>query len=69
METKSEIVHKTDNLMVIKWSGSDGFGEITLKYTGNGGYDVDAEYMDFDTMMKIFQAIDLEAEIVPVERG
>lgn len=32
-----------------------GFGYIFIKYKNNGHYDIDAEYLDFDTVAEIIK--------------
>jgi hypothetical protein len=55
---EAEIEIKTDDLMIINWSGTKGFGQLTVKHEGQGIYTVDSECMSMDTVMKIFKAIE-----------
>ena len=57
METT--ILKKTKELVVIGWSGPTGFGQLVLKYNGKGGYEVDAEYIGFETLFEIIKNTDL----------
>jgi len=57
METK--VVKKTDEEVVIEWSGPTGHGVITLKYNGRGGFIVDAEYIGLETLFEIIRNTEL----------
>ena len=57
METK--VLHKTDEEILIQWSGDTGFGELLIKYDGKGGYTCDAEYIGFKTLFEIIKNTDL----------
>ena len=55
----TKILKKTKELVVIEWDGPTGFGQLTLKYNGKGGYDVDAEFIGFETLFEIIKNTDL----------
>jgi len=57
METK--VVKKTNEEVVIEWSGPTGFGVLTLKYNGRGGFIVDAEYIGLETLFEIIRNTEL----------
>ncbi len=57
METT--VLKKTKELVVIEWDGPTGFGQLALKYNGKGGYDVDAEFIGFETLFEIIKNTDL----------
>jgi len=57
METK--VVKKTDEEVVIEWSGPTGFGVLIVKYDGKGGYTCDAEYIGFETLFEIIKNTEL----------
>lgn len=52
-----EVVEKTNERMVINWSGPTGFGQLVIKYNGKGGYEVDAEYIGMDTLIEILSQL------------
>ena len=56
---EAKVIKQTDELVIIEWSGSTGFGQLTLKYNGKGGYDVDAEFIGFKTLFEIIKAAEL----------
>jgi len=56
---KAEITSSNKELTIVRWSDPKlGFGEIRFEYNGSGGYTIDAEYMFFETVIKIIQAIE-----------
>ena len=56
---ESRVIKKTDEVVVIEWSGSTGGGILTLTYNGKGGYDVDAEYISVETLFEIMKSVEL----------
>ena len=56
---EANVIKQTEELVVIEWSGPTGFGQLTLKYNGKGGYEVDAEYIGFNTLFEIIKAAEL----------
>jgi len=55
---KTEIVNQGDDFIVIEWVSEEaGFGQLTLAYDERGRYILDAEYMQIETIIKIFKAI------------
>jgi len=55
---KAEIVKQGDDFIVIDWESEEaGFGQLTLAYDEKGRYILDAEYMQIETVIKIFKAI------------
>jgi len=59
---ESRVVKKTDEVVVIEWSGSTGGGILTLIYNGKGGYNVDAEYVSVETLFEIIKSVKLNIE-------
>jgi hypothetical protein len=57
METK--IINKTEDSIVVSWSGKTGFGELVINYNGNGGYHIDAEFIGINTLIEIIKNIDI----------
>jgi len=56
---KTKLVEKTDELVIIEWSGPTGHGVLTLKYNNKGGYTCDAEYIGLETMFEIIKNTEL----------
>ena len=52
---KAEIIKKTKDGVIIKWSSNIGFGEIAIKYGGQGRFLIDAEYIGIDTLFEIIK--------------
>ena len=58
--TKAELIRFTEHKVdVIEWEGSDGFGSISFKYTDDGKYIVNAEYLDIESIIKIIKKVEL----------
>ena len=55
----AKVIKKTKDLIVIDWSGPTGFGQLVLKYNDKGGYNIDAEYIGFETHFEIIKSVDL----------
>lgn len=55
----AKVIKKTKDLVVVEWSGPTGFGQLVLKYDGQGGYNIDAEYIGFETLFEIIKNTDL----------
>lgn len=53
------VLEKTKERMVINWHCEKGYGLLTMVYDGQGGYNIDAEYMSIDTVISIIQAVKL----------
>ena len=49
------VIKKTDEEVVIEWSGPTGHGILKLDYNGKGGYNIDAEYIGFETLFDIIK--------------
>ena len=52
---KAEIVYKNDNTTTIEWSADTGFGQLTIEYKGSGRYEIDAEYLSIESVIKIIK--------------
>lgn len=57
--TKAFIKHKDDEKATIYWESNVGYGHLSIKYNGEGGFEIDAEYMGLDTVLKIIQKVNL----------
>ena len=48
----------SEDVVVLNWISKDGsFGDITIKYLNNGHYDIDAEYLDLESVINIIKKI------------
>jgi len=56
---KTKILKKTDKVVVIEWSGKTGFGQLAVRYTDDGNYKIDAEYIGIDTLFEIIRNTNL----------
>lgn len=54
----AEIKEIDKNTNIIKWTGSDGFGNVTIKYDDKGGYYFDTEYISLSTLFQIIQKLE-----------
>ena len=55
----TKVVKKTDELVIIEWSGPTGHGVLTLTYNNKGGYTCDAEYIGIETFFDIIKNTEL----------
>lgn len=53
----AEITFQDKELCVIGWSGNIGFGQLQFKYNGEGGFDIDAEFISVETIFKIINKL------------
>ncbi len=56
---KAKIIKKDKNNAIIEWSGETGFGQLIIKYNGNGSYKINAEYVGIETLLSIMNSIKL----------
>lgn len=53
---KAEIVHKTDDKLLIQWEDEKGFfGQLGITYDGEGDYTIDAEYIGIEKILEIIK--------------
>jgi hypothetical protein len=55
----AELKKVSDDYYVIEWSGDDGFGVLTAKYTDDGKYTLDTEFLNFESVIKIIQKLNI----------
>ena len=54
---EAKIIKKDKNNAIIEWCGAIGFGQLTIKYIGNGRYEIDGEYVGMETLISIMSSI------------
>ena len=55
---KNKIGQMVKEKVLIGWADEKiGFGKMIFEYKGEGIYEVDTEYMDFDHIVKVIKAL------------
>jgi len=52
----SRITKKTDKKVLILWEENGEYGNIKIEYTEGGKYEIDAEYIGIDKLMRILKS-------------
>jgi hypothetical protein len=56
----ARITKITDTKALIFWEEDGFYGNIKIEYNGKGGFNVDSEYIDIETFLKIMRNVSHE---------
>ena len=60
--TSAEVIKKEGDKCRIHWSGPSGFGQIDIRYTGSGRYEIDSEHLALSTVIDIIKLAKFKEE-------